>query len=85
MLLSGRADYYCDVDTAVQNALGSTELKGVTTIRKVLLLQAAPLYPYLVRRHADLAPRLAATLRAMKAEGLIERFRQEAMQDAARR
>ncbi|GEM_PF-618920 len=85
MLLSGHADYYCELDAAVVGAFVSGELKGVTTVRKVLVLEVAPLYPYLLRRHAELAPRLAAALRAMKAEGLVERFREEAMQEAARR
>ena len=85
MLMSGRADYFCDVDLAVQSALVAGEFKGVTTIRKVLVLEAAQLYPYLLRRHADLAPKLAAALREMKAEGLLERYRQEALQEALRR
>src|SRR5438105_8402868 len=85
MLLSGRVDYYCDVDAAVQSALNSGEFKGTAVIHKALVLEAAPLYPYLHRRHAELAPRLAAVLKQMKAEGLIQRFRQEAMQEAAKR
>lgn len=37
------------------------------------------MFLYLHRRHADLAPRLARTLRAMKADGAFERIRQSAI------
>jgi polar amino acid transport system substrate-binding protein len=84
MLRNGRSDYYCDVDVSVANALRDDELKSLTPPRKALVLEAAPLYPYLHRRHAELAPRLAATLRSMKAEGLIDRYLRQAMQEAGR-
>ena len=85
MMLMGRADVFCGNDASVLSALDSAELKGVTTIRRVLVLETAPAYPYLHRRHAELAPRLAAALKAMKAEGLIERYRLEALREAARK
>jgi polar amino acid transport system substrate-binding protein len=85
MLLSGRVDVFCAVDLAVQGALAeSADLKRVTGIRQLMVLEAAPLYPYLHRKHAELAPRLAATLKEMKAEGLIERYRTEALREAGR-
>ena len=84
MLLTGRTDLFCDVDLSVLSALQSAELKGATTIRRVLVLQTAPLYPYLLRKHAELAPRLAAVLKAMKSEGLIERYRLEALREVER-
>jgi polar amino acid transport system substrate-binding protein len=37
------------------------------------------MFLYLHRRHADLAPRLARTLRAMKADGAFERIRRSAL------
>jgi len=84
MLLTGRTDLFCDVDLSVLSTLESAELNGATTIRRVLALQAAPLYPYLLRKHAELAPRLAVVLRAMKAEGLVERYRLEAQREVGR-
>jgi polar amino acid transport system substrate-binding protein len=85
MLLAGRADFLCDVDAAVLNALYSSEFKGVTTIRKMLDVGTAmPLYSYLHPKHAALAPRLAATFRQMKAEGLVERYRLEALRQLGR-
>jgi hypothetical protein len=81
MLLNGRVDYYCEIDAALQNALYSPEFKGVASVRPLLTVgDRILLYPYLYKRHAELAPRLAAVLKEMKAEGLLERFRQEALE-----
>jgi polar amino acid transport system substrate-binding protein len=79
MLLTGRVDYYCEIDAALQSALYSPEFKGVTSVRPLLTIgDRIVLYPYLYKKHAGLAPRLAAVLKEMKAEGLLERFRHEA-------
>jgi polar amino acid transport system substrate-binding protein len=62
--------FHCDTELAVASALHSAKFKGVAAIRKLLVLSdSTPLYPYLHRRNAALAPRLAAVLRQMKAEG----------------
>lgn len=79
MLLSGRVDYFCENDAALLSALYSPEFRGVTSVRPLLTFgERITLYPYLARKNAELAPRLAAVLKAMKAEGLLERFRQDA-------
>ena len=81
MLVNGRVDYYCEIDAALQSALYAPEFKGVASVRPLLTVgDRILLYPYLFKKHADLAPRLAAVLKAMKAEGLLERFRQEALE-----
>lgn len=85
MLLAGRADFFCDVNVAFEQAQADDSVKGAAAAHKLLELERSPLYPYLAPRHAELAPRLAATLRQMKAEGLIERYRQEAFGHAAGR
>lgn len=75
-LLAGRTDLYCDLDLTIQTALHSQEFKEAGNIRKALDLgKSIPTYPYLHWKHAELAPRLAATLKQMKAEGLIETYR----------
>ena len=80
MLLSGRVDYYCEIDAALQSALYSPEFKDAKSVRPLLTVgDRIILYPYLSRKQADLAPRLATVLKAMKAEGLLERFRHEAL------
>ena len=88
MLLTGRSDVFCSadiVDISILSGLNSAELKGAATIRRVLVLQTAPLYPYLLRKHAELAPHLAAVLKAMKSEGLIERYCVEALHEVGQR
>jgi polar amino acid transport system substrate-binding protein len=84
MLLAGRSDVFCSaniLDFSTLSGLSSAERKGIATIRRVLALDTMPLYPYLLRKHAGLAPRLAAVLKAMKAQGLIERYRLEALHE----
>ena len=85
MLLAGRADFLCDIDVAVQNSLYSNEFKPGTLLRKMLEMGTAmPLYPYLHPKRAALAPQLAATLKQMKAEGVVERYRQDALRELGR-
>lgn len=75
-LLAGRTDLYCEIDVYVQQELRSPEFKGVADVRKVASIgKSMPTYPYLNKKHAELAPRLAAVLKQMKAEGLIEAYR----------
>ena len=79
MLLAGRVDFYCELDAAVLNALYLPEFKNVTSIRPLLTYgDPIALHPYLHRKHAELAGRMAAVLKQMKADGLLERFRREA-------
>jgi hypothetical protein len=78
MLLTGRVDYFCEIDAALQSALRSPEFKGVTVRPLLTIGDRVVLYPYLSRKQAQLAPRLAAVLKEMKAEGLLERFRHQA-------
>ena len=78
MLVTGRVDYFCEIDVAVLNALHSPEFKGAAVRPLLTIGDRIAMYPYLSRKQAELAPRLAAVLKDMKAEGLLERFRQEA-------
>lgn len=74
-LLAARTDLYCDLDVFyVQEVLRAPEFAGAKRVRKVLTLASVPTYPYLNRRHAALAPRLAEVLRQMRAEGLIDAY-----------
>lgn len=78
MLLAGRVDFYCELDGAVLNALYLPEFKDVTSVRPLLIYgDAIALHPYLHKKHAALAVRLAAVLQQMKADGSLERFRRE--------
>lgn len=80
-LLAGRIDLYCDLDIPVRRVLNSPEMKEVTRVRKLFDLGEVPTYPYLHRKHAKLTPLLAATLKAMKSEGLIEAYRLQVEQE----
>ena len=78
MLLAGRVDFYCELDGAVLNALYLPEFKNVTSVRPLLMYgDTIALHPYLHKKHAELAGRLAAVLKQMKADGALERFRRE--------
>jgi ABC-type amino acid transport substrate-binding protein len=78
MLLAGRIDFYCELDGAVLNALYLPEFKNVTSVRLLLTYgDTIALHPYLHKKHAALAVRLAAVLKQMKADGSLERFRRE--------
>jgi polar amino acid transport system substrate-binding protein len=82
-LLAGHTAFLCDIDLAVANVLYSPEFQGHKRVRELLAMgPPEPLYPYLHKKNTELAPRLAAVLRQMKAEGLVERLRLEALHDA---
>lgn len=81
-LLTGHTDLYCEIDVYVQQELHSTAFKGVANVRKVVGLgKSTPTYPYFNKKHAALAPRLAAVLKQMKAEGLMEAYRLQVERD----
>lgn len=82
-LIAGRTDLYCDIDVYVLQELQSPELKqSGKGVRKLISIgKSVPTYPFLNKRHAELAPRLAAVLKQMKAEGLIEAYRLQVERD----
>lgn len=81
-LIARRTDLYCDIDVNVLQELQSPEFKGTTHVRRVTGIgKAVPTYPYINKKHVELAPRLAAVLKQMKAEGLIEAYRLQAERD----
>ena len=63
----------------------SPEFRDINITRRVADVGSFPVYPYLHKRHAELAPRLAAALRQMRAEGLFERYRAEVLKELERR
>ncbi|MDD2924161.1 MAG: hypothetical protein PHW99_03225 [Rhodoferax sp.] len=80
-MLTGRTDLYCEIDVYVQQELHSPEFKSlanVAQVRRVISLgKSIPTYPYLNKKHAALAPRLAAVLKQMKAQGLMQVYQQQ--------
>lgn len=80
-LIAKRTDLYCDIDVYVLQELQSPEFKGANVHKVIGIGKAVPTYPYLNKKHAELAPRLAAVLKQMKAEGLIEAYRLQVERD----
>lgn len=81
-----RTDLYCDIDLAVVTELLSPEFAGTPPPRPVLQIGSTiPLFPYVHKKHADLAAPLAEVLRQMRTEGLIDRYRQETQRELATR
>lgn len=75
-LQANRTDLYCDFTLTVAVAMRTPELKGGAEVRKVMDVgKPIQTYPYLHKKHTELAPRLAAVLKKMKAEGLFESYR----------
>jgi polar amino acid transport system substrate-binding protein len=79
-LVLGRTDLYVDTVEAIEPLLASSEFRNAG-IRVASVLQRAPLYAYLNKKHAPLAPRLAAILKKMRESGQIERYRLQALKD----
>ncbi|NGZ87074.1 hypothetical protein [Duganella aceris] len=73
-LILGRTDLYVDAVEAIEPLLAGAEFRDAG-IRVASVLQRGPLYAYLNKKHAHLAPRLAAILKRMRESGQIERYR----------
>lgn len=80
-LIAGRTDLYCDLEVYVLQELQQPEFKGANVRKVVSIGKTVPTYPYVNKKHAELAPRLAAVLKQMKAEGLIEVYRKQVERD----
>lgn len=83
MLRVGRSDLHCTGDLSLPTLQTLPEWRGVDISHRVLDIGANPLFPLVHKRHAELAPRMAAALKQMKAEGLIERYRAEVLREMA--
>jgi polar amino acid transport system substrate-binding protein len=66
MLKSGRAEYILHERWQAE---WQARVQGIALTVQEPPLARTPMYIYLHRRHADLVPRVAAELAAMKAEG----------------
>ena len=81
-LIVGRIEVFVSDNMTVQPLLASPEFKD-SGIREAGILQDISTYPYLHKRHAALAPKLAEVLKQMKEEGLIQQYLQQAKQEFA--
>lgn len=82
MLHHGRNALHCGVDFAVLSDAGNAEFSGRAPLIRVLnISKPDPLYLYLQRKHAALAPQAAAALRKMKTDGTMERLRKDTLRE----
>lgn len=77
-LLSGRTDIFIHLDQHVKKVLNTPAFKD-TRITELGVMQELETYPFLHKKHVHLAPKLAAVLQQMKAEGLFERYWEQTM------
>ncbi|WP_147819295.1 amino acid ABC transporter substrate-binding protein [Salidesulfovibrio onnuriiensis] len=73
MLLSGRVDVFVGPQQGVKETISASEF-AETPIHEAGTLESHTAHAYLNARHKELAPRLAAVLRQMKEEGILQRF-----------
>jgi ABC-type amino acid transport substrate-binding protein len=75
MLQARRIDVFI-VSTQMEE---STLMKSgeYSDIKRVGIIEEKSLYPYFHKRHKDLVPRLAETLKAMKNEGTFQKLREQ--------
>jgi len=76
-LIARRTDIYVDIEEVVAPMLEVPPFadKGIRVAGE---LEKLHIYAYLNKKHQDLALKLGATLRDMKAEGLIQKYQAEA-------
>lgn len=83
MMQGGRLDVYCGSEYSMLDLSFSPQFRSVKPRMLMRLRESMPLHPYLHRRWAGLAPRLAAVIKQMRDEGVIERYRVESLKEAA--
>lgn len=77
-LIEGPPDsFHCDTEASVTSAQYAPNFKHAPIRKLIGVGGTQPLYPFLHRKHAELAPRLAQVLKTMHSEGLIERYRRD--------
>ena len=73
-LIRKRTDIYIDDVNSVLPLLHLHSSELQEKIHLAGIMEAVPLYMYVHKKHASLAPQLASILRELKAEGLIEQY-----------
>lgn len=76
-LIQGRIDIYIEQDYVVTEALGKLE---PSPVYRAGIMWTGASHVYLHKRHAALLPKITKILKAMKQEGLVERYRQIAQE-----
>ena len=74
-LADGTTDVYVDTESPVDAALKNNPDLGKLGIRKVGVVESITTHAFLHKKNRDLVPKLAAVLRKMRKEGMIELLR----------
>jgi hypothetical protein len=85
LLLSGRTDFYCDVDVNMEEKLRLPRYRGARQVRELLVLGSSPLYTYLSPRNARLAPPTVGGATRDESRRSCRSNRREALLEAAER
>jgi hypothetical protein len=72
-LITGRTDLFVTFEHWIKTGLHTEEFRG-HSIHQVGILEEAPLYTYLHKKHRELAPKAAEVLKQMKADGILETY-----------
>jgi len=80
-LIKNRTDIYIDSEIFVYRYLYklSATTQNLPPVYKAGVMTESSLHVYLNKKHADLAPRISSVLRTIKKEGLIEKFKKQAL------
>lgn len=73
-LLAERTDVFVDEESGILTLLQTPGFKN-RNIRSAGIMEFFPVYSYLHKKNTSLAPKMAQIIKAMKAEGLIEQYR----------
>lgn len=79
MLRHNRIDVLVGLQTSVESMLNEAEFVN-SGIALTGVIEMAPVFPYLHKKHHALAPQLASVLKAMKKDGTLDRLVEEAKQ-----
>lgn len=79
MLRHNRIDVLVGLQTSVESVLDEAEFVN-SGIALAGIIEVAPVFPYLHKKHHALAPQLASVLRAMKKDGTLDRLVEGAKQ-----
>ena len=82
-LISGRSDVFVDLAYSVTSALKQFNSASFDTskVYQAGIMEEKPVFSYLHKKHADLVPKVAAMLKIMKQEGIIEKYRKIAFEE----
>ena len=81
-LIVGRTDLYVDVDFTIVEAIKKLDpaQSDVSALYQAGIMQEVNAYAYLHKKHVNLVPKVAETLKSMKQEGLFQHYSEIASQ-----